>query len=83
MVRELAAAREAEKVTGRLRIYAGAAVSPRRGVDGTEVKFASATLTGAQPAFDAGVDTPNTGIRVEQSAIIPDPLERGILIAVR
>jgi hypothetical protein len=49
---------------GELRIYDGAAVSPRNRVIGLEVKSGNARRTGAQAQFDAGVSSANpaTGV---------------------
>jgi len=53
---------------GDLRIYDGAAVSPRGRVIGLEVKSGGATRTGSQSAFDAGVNTFNPAIGVGGNA---------------
>ncbi len=53
---------------GDLRIYDGAAVSPRGRVIGLEVKSGGATRTGAQSAFDAGVNTINPAVGVGENA---------------
>jgi RHS repeat-associated protein len=67
---------------GDLRVYDGAAVSPRGRVIGLEVKSGSATRNGAQSTFDAGVNTFNPAFGVGQSANIPAPVGRAILIGV-
>jgi len=53
---------------GDLRIYDGAAVSPRGRVIGLEVKSGGASYGGSQSAFDAGVNTFNPAIGVGQNA---------------
>jgi Pretoxin HINT domain len=65
---------------GDLRIYDGAAVSPR--VIGLEVKSGGATRTGPQSRFDEGVSTFNPAFGVGQSANTPAPIGRAILIKV-
>ncbi|WP_404395812.1 SpvB/TcaC N-terminal domain-containing protein [Pseudoalteromonas phenolica] len=53
---------------GQLRVYDGAAVSPRGRVIGLEVKSGSATKTAAQRSFDSGVNTSNPAVGVGQSS---------------
>jgi hypothetical protein len=65
---------------GDLRVYDGAAVSPRGRVIGLEVKSGSATRTGAQSAFDAGVNTFNPAVGVGQNSGLQ--VGRSILITV-
>lgn len=67
---------------GDLRIYVGAAVSPRGRVIGLEVKSGGATRTGPQSRFDRGVSTFNPAFGVGQSANTCAPIERAILIKV-
>jgi hypothetical protein len=53
---------------GQLRVYDGAAISPRGRVIGLEVKSGSATKTAAQRSFDSGVNTSNPAVGVGQSS---------------
>jgi len=53
---------------GQLRVYDGAAVSPRGRTIGLEVKSGSATKTAAQRNFDSGVNTYNPAVGVGQSS---------------
>ena len=52
---------------GDLRVYDGAAISPRGRVIGLEVKSGGATRTGAQSAFDSGINTFNPAVGVGQN----------------
>ncbi|AJQ97865.1 hypothetical Protein YC6258_05837 [Gynuella sunshinyii YC6258] len=53
---------------GQLRVYDGAAVSPRGRTIGLEVKSGSATKTAAQRNFDSGVNTYNPAVGVGNSS---------------
>jgi RHS repeat-associated protein len=53
---------------GQLRIYDGAAVSPRGRIIGLEVKSGSATKTASQRNFDSGVSTYNPAVGVGNSS---------------
>gem|GEM_PF-1935266 len=52
---------------GQLRVYDGAAVSPRGRTIGLEVKSGAATKTAAQRDFDSGVNTYNPAVGVGNS----------------
>ncbi|WKT59635.1 RHS repeat-associated core domain-containing protein [Microbulbifer thermotolerans] len=52
---------------GQLRVYDGAAVSPRGRIIGLEVKSGSARKTAAQRNFDSGVNTNNPAVGVGKS----------------
>ena len=65
---------------GEVRVYDGAAVSPRGRVIGLEVKSGGATRRSSQSAFDSGVNTFNPAVGVGQNADLP--IGRVLLIRV-
>lgn len=72
-----------QNAAGDVRVYDGAAVSPRGRVIGLEVKSGSARRTAAQRIFDQGVSTQNPAVGIGESATnLPRPVGGTLVINV-